>query len=175
MSSDTFKNQILETRKQIDHFFKSSEESPLAEDQKKAFQGLNYYPVNEEYHFVLKLHKFDHPDEIILIASKGDERKYILLGYFEFQVKGEVFRLTAYKIPDSEYILVPFKDATTGIETYGGGRYINIDSVGPDLYRLDFNMAYNPYCAYNPAYSCILIPSENILPIPIPAGQKNFD
>lgn len=174
MTSKPFETYILEAREQINKYFKHSEDSPLTKDQKKVFQGLDYYPVNEEYHFISKLHRFDHPHEIIMEASKGDERKYIRLGYFEFQVQGKTFQLTAFKSPDSEYILVPFKDATTGIDTYGGGRYLNIDPVGSDLYKLDFNMAYNPFCAYNPKYSCILVPSENILSIPIPVGQKKF-
>jgi len=174
MSFKNFNTHTSEVRKQIDQYFKDSEDSPLTEDQKNAFQGLNYYPANEGYHFILKLHKFRHPQEINMVASKGDERKYIRFGYFEFQVDGKLYRLTAYKLPDSEYILVPFKDATTGIDTYGGGRYINIDHVNSDLYKLDFNMAYNPYCAYNPEYSCLLVPSENILPIAIPAGQKKL-
>lgn len=96
-------------------------------------------------------------------------------GQFHFTVDGKECVLTAYQSADHpEHLFLPFKDATNGTETYGAGRYIDV-SAQPDAsvhYVIDFNLAYNPYCAYNPAYSCPVVPRENFLTVPIRAGER---
>ena len=111
---------------------------------------------------------------IKLEASKGDMRDFILYGKIDLVINEVQSSLTVYKVIDQEYYFVPFKDSTTGNESYSGGRYINLEKIEESKFIVDFNLAYNPSCAYNKKYSCVLVPSENILPIPIEAGVKKF-
>jgi uncharacterized protein (DUF1684 family) len=176
MSDISYVNQIKQIREDNDKFFKESDDSPLSQEQKQSFQGLDNFPIDEKYNLLLKLEKFEEPEEITILASKGDERQYMRWGVFEFELNGKINRLTVFKplLTDIDYLFVPFKDTTTGVESYGGGRYLHIEHLIDEKYRLDFNLAYNPYCAFNHNYSCTLIPPENILDIPIHAGQKKF-
>ncbi|TNF44645.1 MAG: DUF1684 domain-containing protein, partial [Cytophagales bacterium] len=100
------------------------------------------------------------------------------LGALPFTIDGTEYALQVYApkdTSDGNYWFIPFTDATSGGETYGGGRYLDIDDVSSDTVFVDFNYAYNPYCAYNPDYACPLPPKENLLTISIEAGEKNYD
>ena len=109
-----------------------------------------------------------------MMTSKGDEQDYIKFAYIEFQVDSVDCLLTVYMEDNSDYLFVPFKDKTTGEDTYSAGRYIELEKIGEKQYLLDFNLAYNPYCAYNDRWVCPLTPFENRLKIGINAGEKNF-
>ena len=101
-------------------------------------------------------------------------RDYYRIGYLEFQVKDQTTSIHVYQQADNpDYNFVPFRDSTSGNITYGAGRYMDIEKDG-DLFVLDFNKAYSPYCAYNENYSCPLPPFENHLKIPVEAGEKDF-
>ncbi|HYO49942.1 MAG TPA: DUF1684 domain-containing protein [Chloroflexia bacterium] len=109
----------------------------------------------------------------------GDYKEYTRIGRLEFEIDGQPLRLTAFMPPSDEplhgnRLFVPFRDKTSGKETYGAGRYIDLNKRASDEYVLDFNRAYNPYCAYSPYYSCPLPPGENSLPVEIRAGEKVF-
>jgi uncharacterized protein (DUF1684 family) len=97
-------------------------------------------------------------------------------------IDGDTLQLTIYQNIDlmnqqgyEDYLFIPFNDLTNGMETYGGGRYLDVQQGEGDTLTLDFNKAYNPYCAYNPKYSCPIPPDENKLDVEIRAGEKNFD
>jgi len=175
MPDTSYFEYVTKIRKDTDTFFKHSEDSPLTPEQKRSFEGLTNFPVNEELNLKIELHKNEHPEEVIILATKGDERKYLRFGYIEFTYEGKDNRLTVFKPPEDDYLFIPFKDKTSGIESYGGGRYIELEPLPDGLYTLDFNLAYIPYCAYNDRFSCTLVPSENFLEIKIPAGQMNYN
>ena len=105
-------------------------------------------------------------------TSTGDERTYTHYGQFQLTVDGEPAQLTIYA--DEHGFFLPFVDALAGKETYGGGRYLQPRPLGNDHFLVDFNVAYNPYCAYNEAWSCPLPPRENWLRVPIRAGEQSF-
>ena len=168
---------IIERRKELDAFFKQDPASPLKEQQKEQFTSLQYFAPNEEFAFYAEFSLNKNPDTVQLLTTKGSEKR-TMLRYGTFTVQdqnGSAFTLTGFKSLEQEddVIFIPFKDKTNGFDTYEAGRYLEVDEISTSgEYLLDFNRAYNPYCAYNKDYVCPLVPKENILSISIKAGEK---
>jgi len=172
-------DEILKERKEKDLEFLTEEWSPLLPEDKENFKGLKYYPVDLSLRFEGPIIKYDSTILDTIIGTKGDLRPAIKYGYFEFEYKGNKYRLQIYKIlrdnPELEkHLFLGFTDETSGKETYGAGRYIDLVENEQNFYIIDFNLAYNPYCAYNPRYTCAIPPPENRLPFPVYAGEKIF-
>jgi uncharacterized protein (DUF1684 family) len=171
---------IKNFRKERDPFFKSHERSPLRFADKLKFGHLSYYPVDLHYRFVGKIdrHVLDIRDPqyyAIFVTNKGTKKRYIRYGQFRFTLNGKQHVLKLYKSILSDALFIPFKDRTNGKETYSGGRYLDAEIVVPEYEAtIDFNMAYNPSCAYNEKFICALPPKENALNIEIHAGEKKF-
>ena len=175
--------EIQKYRKGINIKLKYGEKTPLAIDQLKNFKGLNYFPVDYKYLVKAKLVKESVQKTLVLQTSTNRAPEYVKYGKVHFMIDTFHLVLTAYQTPPDKQIakedktlFVPFKDETSGKECYGGGRYIEfeIPKEGDTVY-LDFNKAYNPYCAYNHRYSCVIPPPENRLPVRIEAGEKKFE
>jgi len=147
----SYENELTEQRKQKDVFFKTSNHSPLTTGQKLTFNRLNYFPVSDEYKFQVTLKEFAQQTPIKMLTSKGDEQNYIKYAYVEFQVDAMDCMLTVYMEDQSDYLFVPFKDKTTGEDTYSAGRYIELEKIGEKQYLLDFNLAYDAYLS-----SCLI-------------------
>jgi uncharacterized protein (DUF1684 family) len=162
-------------RAQKDAFFKRHPQSPLTPEQQATFAGLRYFPENPELRLVLPIERFVEQDTIVMQTSTGDERVYTRYGRLHFTVDGQDVALTLYTDEHSGGFFLPFVDALRGRETYGAGRYLDPELLGGDQFLIDFNLAYNPYCAYNDDWSCPLTPVENWLKVPIRAGEKLFD
>jgi uncharacterized protein (DUF1684 family) len=169
---------LLQERLAKDAAFKSSEDSPITKQDRPDFEGLSYYPIDSDFRFRVELHRYERPEQIRLGTNTGEIRSGLRYGYFDFQVDGVSCRLSVYKLEDSvdrgAFLFIPFRDATSGRETYGAGRYIDLKENTSGTYDLDFNRAYNPYCAYNKEFSCPLPPSENTLAVPVYAGEKDY-
>lgn len=167
-------------REQIDDFMQFHPQSPLDDEQKAGFTGLDYYDENPALAFTVVVERLPDDEPVIeMETSTGDMRQFRRWGTFSFEVDGQSARLTIYSDPAGESFFLPFRDATSGSETYGAGRYL--DNHRPGLRRLDengmevdFNYAYNPYCAYSPYFSCPLPPRENRLAVPIRAGERDY-
>jgi hypothetical protein len=178
MSTD-WKAEIRADREAKDEYFGTNPHSPIPAAERGGFEGLSYYPIDESYRFELQLHEYDDKETVTVGTSTDGERDYLRWGQFRFEVDGEEVTLEAYKSdPDDERLWVPFRDATSGEETYGAGRYLDLE---PESHRtdegtwiLDFNEAYNPTCAYSDEYECPLPPTENWLDVPIEAGEKAY-
>jgi uncharacterized protein (DUF1684 family) len=168
-------SELDEFRKQKDDFFRDHPQSPLSAGQKKNFAGLNYFPENESLRFDLVLERYADPETIEMRTSKGDARDYSRVGQIRFPVRGYEVTLQVYEQVENpgEYF-IPFVDATAPEETYGAGRYLEPDRIGPDMLLVDFNVAYNPWCVYGDEWSCPIPPAENRLAVRIEAGEKNF-
>jgi uncharacterized protein (DUF1684 family) len=169
----------LEWRKERDEFFKSHQRSPLTPEEKRAFKGLKYYAFDPNYAFSGKIKRFilhiNNPDYYAtFLTNKGTKKRYIRYGKFHFQMNGKKYALQIYKSILSDMLFVPFKDRTNGKETYEGGRYIDAEILPGYQMTLDFNMSYNPSCAYNDKFICVLPPRENMMEIEIRAGEKNL-
>lgn len=179
--------EIEKYRKEIDSTFRYSPDSPFKRDTTVKFTGLKYFDVNPEFVFKSKLYKYAFPETVIVLGTKGEKRTQIKYGYFQFKYKGKNYKINVYKFPESvikdgkehlkNYLAVWFRDLTTGDETYEVGRYLNVEEESPDpdfLYTLDFNKAYNPYCAYTPIYSCAIPREEDFINLRIEAGEKKY-
>ena len=172
--------QLADLRAQIDDFMGHHPQSPLDWEQREDFSGLSYYDENEDLIVEGELERLPDDEPLIeMTTNTGEIRPYRRWGQFSFEVDGEAAVLTIYSDPHGHELFLPFKDATNGDETYGAGRYLDnhrpgLQPLAGDRIEIDFNYAYNPYCAYSPSYSCPLPPRENWLAVPLRAGEKNF-
>ncbi len=164
--------QLEIQRAQKDDFFAHHPQSPLTPEQRAHFAGLNYFPENPALRFELDIEEFPEKEAVTMQTSTGDEQRYIRFGKIHFSVEGQPTALTVYQSQHGFFI--PFVDALAGKETYGAGRYLNPHILPNGKLLVDFNQAYNPYCAYNDRWSCPLTPFENRLPVLIRAGEKIF-
>ncbi|GAB4336530.1 MAG: DUF1684 domain-containing protein [Calditrichia bacterium] len=173
--------QIIKFRQEKDAYFKNEQASPIPAEKKKSFKGLNYYPPAPQYAFKLPLHIYPDAKPDTIYGTKGDARPAQKYGYFEFKTDSGDFRLDVYKVfsggkDTTSYLFLGFTDKTTGLETYGAGRYVEPELTdSANFYLIDFNKAYNPYCAYNHRYSCAIPPPQNLIPFKLLAGEKNYD
>lgn len=174
MDEHTHEEQHLaEYREAKDEFMREDPHSPLPHEQQHTFEGLSYYPFNPALHLHLPLDR-DVPDDVVPFeTSTGEQQEYRRAGKIHFEVDGQPAELTIYQGSGGDLFL-PLRDATSGKETYGAGRYLEPEPVDDDSVHVDFNYLYNPFCAYNDAWSCPLPPRENWLKVPIEAGEKSF-
>lgn len=171
---------IGKERASKDDQFRTDADSPIADAYRREFRGLAYYPIDLRYIFQGRIHRLPEGKQLKIPASDGELRDARHWGYFRFQC-GEstvctlqVYKLRGKKEPEKEILFIPFRDKNAGKETYGGGRYIDLEENSEGEYTVDFNRAYNPYCAYGKSYSCPIPPRENSLSVAIPAGEKAF-
>jgi len=175
-SDVNYQNSILDHRDKINDFMKGSDESPFA-NQDIEYPGLSYYAPDRKYSIEADYLPIGNRRPLLLATSDGKEETFEKYGYATFELQGKSNKLLLLRSlePSSDYLFMPFLDQTSGTETYGGGRYLNVTLTDQEHILLDFNKAYNPYCAYNENYSCPLPPKDNRLNISIKAGEKDFD
>lgn len=163
---------LLQFRQEKDDFFANGDQSPLGHSARHEFTGLRYYPPNHDLVHTVAVEPGDGTG-VKVQTSDGNERTYTREGSVSLVIKGETVALKLYSTGHQGYF-VPFRDATSGEETYGAGRYLDVDLNSDGTVTIDFNYAYNPYCAYNDGYSCPLPPVENWLRVPIEAGELDY-
>ena len=164
---------LMRRRSQIDALM-MSEEGPLTASQRSRFKGLAYFAPNFDLVFDLPLQRASVADTVRFLTSKNTFDAYVRLGTFAFDHGSRTHTLTLYRAVQGGTLFLPFADRTSGEETYGAGRYLDPQPLADGRYRLDFNRAYNPYCAYNAEWVCPLPPPENVLDFPVRAGERNF-
>jgi len=163
---------LADFRREKDQQFGTDRQSPLTPEQKRTFTGLTYYPQNPALCLELRLERTAAPQPVTLATSTGEQREYLHAGQIRFTIAGEEALLQVY---EADYgFFLPFSDPTAPLETYGAGRYLEPLKTSPDTLLVDFNLAYNPYCAYNERWSCPLPPSANRLKVKVEAGEKKF-
>lgn len=174
---ETYIEKIEAERERQYKFIRYNIESPLTEEQKRDFKELTFYPIDPTYKVKARLIPNEEKKVREVPLTDGSKERYIEHSFAEFELGGQTNRLLllqAIDETDMRNFFLAFADETSGRETYGGGRYINARQDGKTSITIDFNLAYNPYCAYNPDYACPIPPRENILKIPIEAGEKNY-
>jgi uncharacterized protein len=173
---ETWSRALSRLRKEKDEFIGTSPNSPLPSDGRSAFVGLKYFDPDLSLRFEAKLQRLPEPESVVLGTSKGSRQLFKRVGYFDFEAEGNPARVHVYQSAerDDPHLFIPFRDATSGKESYGAARYIDLSVEHDDQYVLDFNYAYNPYCAYSDDYVCPLPPQENWLKVPIRAGEKKY-
>jgi len=155
-----------------DDYLRTNEHSPLPPEQRDGFTGLPYYDWNPDLIFHVDLQSADGED-VTIDTSDGTTRIYKRSAEVIIKFADKDHTLTLFDTGHPGLFL-PFRDATSGESTYGGGRYLDLQPDDEDHVTVDFNLAYSPYCAYNSSYSCALPPAENWLDIPIEAGEKTW-
>lgn len=173
----SYYEQLRQARQAKDKVFRSSEESPILNEVRANFKGLTYFEPDSSFRIKARLTKFETGTEMNVKMTKGELEKYRPFGKAMFEREGQIYTLLLLKSSgNEEAIFLIFKDLTNGKETYGGGRYLDIplSAVAGDSLTLDFNLCYNPFCAYNYEYTCPIPPEENHLKIAIRAGEKQF-
>jgi len=170
--------QITKARTEKDEFMKTSAESPF-KDTTESFTGLKYFPPDAKYKIIATLTPIQHKEIVVLTTNDGKEERYIPYAYAEFELDDVKNKLLILEIVDMGpfrgKLFLAFGDGTSAFETYGAGRYLDVLKVpGSQTITLDFNEAYNPYCAYTDKFSCPLPPKENLLSVSIKAGEKTY-
>ena len=165
-----------------DHEMRDPKETPLPEAEQAKFAGLKYFATDGKYRVKAKFKKEPSAQKIQFQTSSGKIRTFLKYGTVSFKLSGKKYALSVYQVEPAamkeEYkdlVFIPFKDLTSGKETYGAGRYIDIKIPPDDKVVLDFNLAYNPNCAYgSEKYNCPIPPRENRLSVEIKAGEKSY-
>ena len=174
-------SDLLEARRMQDSAFKTGDESPLPADVKKTFKGLRYFEPDNRFNVMAELIRLKKPETIKMGTSDGKEKEYVKFAQVRFKLLNLAYTLDVFYSTEirqrkgyARHMFLPFKDLTNLVETYGGGRYLDLEEPEDDLVRIDFNRAYNPYCAYSDGYSCPKVPKENYLDLRVTAGEKTL-
>ncbi|HEV8050367.1 MAG TPA: DUF1684 domain-containing protein [Thermoplasmata archaeon] len=165
----------LETERAMkDQFMARHPESPFVQGSVYDFHGLQYYPIDERFRLRARLERLDEPKEAFLRTNRDGQAAMRWIGDVRFSLSGRALKLRVYHAGEGvgTSVFVPFRDGTSGRETYGPGRYLTLELNESDDYELDFNRAFNPYCAYTDAFECGFPPAENDLPVPVKAGER---
>jgi uncharacterized protein len=168
-------------QKQINKEYFDVNESPLKESDFKTFKGLDFFSINMVYCVEAKFIKTPNQPLFVMPTTGSRKPEYVKYGEVHFTMKGKAIILNIYQSTDlaktekyKNHLFLPFTDLTNGSQTYGGGRYIDLEIPTGNSITIDFNKAYNPYCAYNEKYSCPIPPKENDIKIEIFAGVRKF-
>lgn len=170
-----------EWQKEMNADFKDASKSPLKKKDLKKFKGLDFFKFDSTFVVKAVLKRTPETKWFKMKTTTSRESEERVFGILKFELKGQSFQLNVYQGKElmttegyEDYLFLPFLDDTNGDTTYGGGRYIDLRIPEENEIEIDFNKAYNPYCAYNEKYSCPIVPRENYLPLKVEAGVKVF-
>jgi uncharacterized protein len=171
----SYPDQIAAWHADKDRFMRESSESPVPADKRASFPALTYFPTDPAYRVPAMLHPDTSGAPMEMLTSTGQHRQMRRVGLLGFTLNGRQLSLGAFveaNEADLRRLFVPFGDLTNGVETYNGGRYLELDRTATNVYDLDFNRAFHPFCLYNSSYDCPYPPPESRLKIPVRAGEK---
>ena len=173
VATKEWQEELEEERSMKDEFMLRDRESPFVVGR-VPFHPLRYFPPDAKYLVRAKLERRPSPEEAYLRTNRDNQAVMRYIGDLTFSIAGEALHLRLYHAGEGvgTSVFVPFRDLTSGGESYGPGRYLTLELNKDDLYEVDFNRAFNPYCAYTDDFECAFPPSENDLPVAIPAGEK---
>ena len=175
---DSYTDQIVKFRIEKDESFKNLPDSPI--QNRESFQRLAYFPPDPAYRIVADVELIRDTARLKVGRTDGTAEYMQRFGFAVFQLSGKAHKLLLLKSAEDDGLFLPFNDKTNGFDTYGGGRYLDEHNKaleydkGKNTVTIDFNFAYNPFCTYNPDYSCPIPPTQNFLDIPVRAGEKDF-
>lgn len=184
VDSDTYSEKELAIRnyhKELNEEYSNPDTSPLPDRYRKKFEGLDFFAPDTNYVVSAKFVRTPDAQPFLMETTTDRKTTEVVYGIAYFELNGKNHSLELYKSVEAsrltkpkDYLFLPFLDDTNGEETYGGGRYINVDIPDGNTIEIDFNRAYNPYCVYNKKYSCPLVPRQNYLKTKVMAGVKDF-
>ncbi len=172
---------VQEFQKKLNSEFKDEKESPLTAEDREVFTALDFFPIDTAFIVVAKIELIKDPVTFKMKTTTDRLPAYRTYARASFELQGKTYVLNLYQNENfmdagelKDYLFLPFTDKTNGVSSYGGGRFIDLKIPKKDVITIDFNKAYNPYCAYNPKYSCPIPPSENHLGLFVEAGVKDY-
>ncbi len=178
---NSYIEEIKEFQNEINKEYADTAESPLTKEDLAIFKGLNFYPINKKFRVTAKFKRTADEKPFNMKTTTDRAPEYVKYGEVEFTLKGKNIKANIYqslrlreKEEYKDYLFLPFRDLSSGKTSYGGGRYIDLKIPKSDTVIIDFNKAYNPYCAYNHKYSCVIPPAENFIDVEIKAGVAKF-
>ena len=181
VTSSKIINDILKFQEELNNDFRDPESSPLPDRFRKNFVGLDFFAPDTSYRLSAKFFRVPEAISFMMPTTTGMESEEVVYGIVYFSLNGKEHQLEVYQSKEllddleyTDYLFLPFIDTTNGGETYTGGRYIDLNIPKGDTIIIDFNKAYNPYCAYNKKFSCPIVPKVNTLNTKILAGVKAF-
>lgn len=169
----SYEEKIEKIRAGNSHWFTRSDDSPLSSEERRNSKGLQYFPVDPKYRIHTRIDEYKEKQTIQIATSTGEIKDYIVHGKIDFEIDSMIYSLNVYQNMEGKHYFIPFRDKTSGISTYGAGRYLDFQIHG-DKMIMDFNLSYNMTCAYSDNYSCTLVPLENYLAVEIKAGEKKY-
>jgi hypothetical protein len=180
----SYEDEIKLFQYDLNREFADATKSPLTEEDLKTFKALEFFDIDKNFNIEANFELTPNTPVFEMPTTTERLPLYRKYGIARFTLNGKKMALSIYQNQQlmtdfnyKDYLFLPFNDATSGTTTYGGGRFIDLEIPKEDSkkIRIDFNKAYNPYCAYSHKYSCPIPPSENNLPVSIPAGVKAFN
>jgi len=175
---ESFIQKVERERAEKINYLKNNADSPFKTQGGAPFKVPTYFEPDINFSIEASLTVNSIKEPFALATTSGQSDQYYIYGYADFTIDGQSQRLMLLEPqshPDPDYLFLPFADGTSGNETYGGGRFLDLKkSRVPGVIEIDFNLAYNPYCAYNPNYVCPLPPAQNVLTVGVKAGEKIF-
>jgi uncharacterized protein (DUF1684 family) len=175
------RDSVIQFQKNMNEHYADSAKSPLKKKDLAVFKELEFFPINEKYFVIAKFIRTKKEKPFEMKTTTSRKPIYVKYGELHFEIDGIPCQLNVYqnvefskKTGYKNSLFLPFTDYTSGVESYGGGRYIDLEIQKGKNWTIDFNQAYNPYCAYNEVYSCPIVPKENDLKVEIKAGVKAF-
>lgn len=181
MTDDAWLDALRTHREQKDRYLAGDRNSPVPPDQREVFDGLDYFDPDPDYRVTASVETHADPEPVTMDTSTDGEVRYLRVATFHFELRDTDLTLGAYRQEhdDSPTLFVPFRDKTTGQQTYNGGRYMELTPDAPldelEEVVVDFNLAYNPFCAFTEAFECPLPPEENWLDVVVPAGERDYE
>ena len=176
---DRWRAEVEQMRADKDQIFIDHPQSPIKPEYREEFEGLAYFEPDPQFRVPARVRVYGNANPIELDVTAGAPIRYLRSVIFEFELRGERIQMAGYRQESAENrtIFIPFRDKTTGQQTYHRGRYMEMEPdtelINGDVVTLDFNLAYNPFCAYTETFACPLPPEENWLEVVVPAGEKN--
>ena len=168
--------ELRANREQKDGFFASHPQSPIPPEERDGFEGLDYFPPDPAYRVDATVTVHADPETVTMHTTANTTVEYDRAVAFAFDIRGREQSLVGYTSEATEGLFVPFRDKTTGQQSYESGRYMELEPSreldDDDVVPLDFNIAYNPFCAYSDSFACPLPPEENWLDVAIEAGER---
>jgi uncharacterized protein (DUF1684 family) len=172
---------VADFQKDMNKHYADSTSSPLKKEDLKVFQSLDFFPASADFFVKATFIRTEKEKPFKMPTTTDRKPLYVKYGELHFTIKGTKCQLNVYQNIDlskkpgyADYLFLPFTDLTSGVESYGGGRYIDLRMQEGEQWTINFNLAYNPYCAYNEIYSCPIPPQENDLKVEVKAGVKKF-
>ena len=177
----SWKKDVRKFREKLEWEYMHEERTPLTPEDKAHFKGLDYFRADRDFIVIARFIRTPDAIPFAMMTSSGKTREYVKYADLDFTVQGRTLKLAVYQniqlVKDEKYknhLFLPFTDFTCGIESYGGGRYIDLEIPAGQNILIDFNQCYNPYCAYSTGWNCPIVPDENRLDIRIVAGVKKW-